>query len=398
MGLVLRSVAIVIAGIVAAGCGATLRERGYLAADLRVFPESPRHAGQSQGTGPSAAFEPDFSLQTDDTIHTLTLRPFLRLDAQDSARTHFDLRQADYVVADDGFELGLGVGLFSWGRLEGNRLVDVVNQIDLVEDLDRGDKLGQPYLRAAYEAGPVHLQVLYLPYQRERTFPGASGRLRSAQVIDTSETMYEARLGAWHPSFAARIGLTIDDIDLAVTGFGGVSREPTFVLALSSSSVVPRYDFLQQAGADFQWTHEGFAVKCEAAMRWWSIDYRFSWAVGTGLEHTFFDLAGSGADLTLILEHTYDQRPIDTPFTLLDNDVFYGFRLAIGNQEGTEIRAGGITDVEHGATFGRAEVRHRFGDHWTAIVEGQVLVIPEQRVERALSRDSFVALRVAYYL
>jgi hypothetical protein len=135
-----------------------------------------------------------------------------------------------------------------------------------------------------------------------------------------------------------------------------------------------------------------------AAMRWWSIEYRFSWAVGTGLEHTFFDLAGSGADLTLILEHTYDQRPIDTPFTLLDNDVFYGFRLAIGNQEGTEIRAGGITDVEHGATFGRAEVRHRFGDHWTAIVEGQVLVIPEQRVERALSRDSFVALRVAYYL
>lgn len=380
------------------GCGAQLRERGYLAVDMRVFPESPKYAGQNQGTGPSVAVEPELSLQSDDTNHTATLRPFLRVDAQDSARTHFDLRRADYVFADEGWELGLGVGQFRWGVREGYRLPDIVNAADLVEDINGQYRLGQPYVRAARIEGSWTFEALYLPYSRPQTYPGVAGRLRTALPIDAGSPEYEAAIGPWHPTAALRIAFSEGDFDLALSGLSGISREPTYLLGLRRAQIAPRYDFLQQASLDAQWTQEGFALRVEGALRWYSAEMLFSWALGTGLEYTFSDFAGTGVDLTLLTEHTYDVRPLDTPYTWLDNDVFYGLRLALNDEDGTEFRAGGITDLVHGATFLRAEARRRIGDHLLVVLSGQIFAVPEGRIESAFHRDSFVELRLAYFL
>ena len=44
----------------------------------------------------------------------------------------------------DGAELRAGIGRVFWGVTESYHLVDVINQTDLVENVDRKDKLGQP--------------------------------------------------------------------------------------------------------------------------------------------------------------------------------------------------------------------------------------------------------------
>lgn len=383
-------------GLVLVGCGATFSQRGSIATDARAYLRSPKYSGQEQGTSVSLAFEPELSLQTDDQKHTATLRPFIRMDAVDSQRTHYDLRQADYVFATDGWELGAGIGTFSFGVLEGNRLVDVTNQVDFVEDWTRRTKLGQPYAKIGATLGPVTLQAFYLAYNRAETFPGVRGRLRPAVVIDTDEPMYESELGAWHPSAALRASFHTDEWDIAVSGYSGLSREPTLLARFNDAHVTPRYDFLQQGGFDAQWTHGALILRAEGVTRWWSADYRFSWAAAGGIEYTFFDLGGM--DLTWLAEYYLDRRPVDTPYSLLQNDAFAGARLAINDEGNTEFRAGAVTDLETGTVFLSAQAKRSFWDHWSVQLEGMAFFARGSGVDRSFEHDHYLQLRLEYFL
>ena len=69
------------------------------------------------------------------------------------------------------------------------------------------------------------LDLLYLPYFRERTFPGAEGRLRGWLPVEDG-AVYTAGAERWHPDFAARWSHYFGDLDVAVSLFRGTSREP----------------------------------------------------------------------------------------------------------------------------------------------------------------------------
>ncbi len=387
------------ATIVAGGCSpVSLRSRGYVAADTRYYPVEAKYAGQYEGVAISGVLEPELSAQTEDTDHTFTLKPFLRFDPQDAQRTHFDLRQADYVLSLGEWELSTGASVFTWGVLEAYRPTDVLNTIDFVEDPNRTQKLGSPYARIAYSDSTFSFQFLYLPVTRPQTFPGIGGRIRPAGIVDANEPMFESTLGYAHPNLGMRIGLHVDEVDLALTGFSGLSREPTLIPELRNGHVGTRYDFLQQGGLDLQWTHDSFVFKAEGAFRAYGANLAISYAIGTGLEYTFSDVLGSGADLTFVLEHYWDQRPIDSPFTLFDNDAFGGFRLALNNSDDTEIRAGALVDIASGTTFATALVRHRLLEHWTVVLEGRTYLVTKPSIMSSFENDHFVQLRVAYYL
>ncbi len=77
------------------------------------------------------------------------------------------------------------------GVTEFVNLTDVINQTNLVEDIDAKTKLGQPMLNATLFNDWGTLDFIIMPWFRERTFPGVSGRLRFAYPVKSTLTDYE---------------------------------------------------------------------------------------------------------------------------------------------------------------------------------------------------------------
>lgn len=393
----LRSPVLGVVVVLACGCGATIDYRGYAAADARAFVFPPALSEQKAGNAVSLAAEPEVYLQSVNERHLLTVRPFLRLDPIDRQRSHWDIRRADYVATFTSFELGVGAGIFHWGVLESYGLTDVINQADYVEDLDRSQKLGQPYLSLGWLPGSWAVRFYALPFFRKPTFPGPSGRLRFGAVVDPDDAIFEAALGEWHPGFAMRISGTAGDLDLGLGLFSGTSREPRFVAKLTEPGVVAAYDLSHQASLDVSWALGPVALKAEGMARLWSEELRFFWAGGAGLDWTAFDIAGTGIDLTLAAEFLYDARPDDAPVTFFEHDVFFGFRLAFNDTDGTAVLGGTITDVTDGRSYVRLAVQRRFGDHWQAFLELHSFLGARGALESTLLADHHGEAHLAYF-
>ena len=394
---VVRSLLGALLCLLASGCGAKLDYRGHVAADGRAFFRSPKYDEQRSGNGVSLVVEPEFYLQSASEKHLLTLRPFLRMDPHDERRTHWDIRRADYVVSLGDWELGAGAGIFSWRVLDSHGLTDIINQSDTVEAFDRSKKLGQPYVKIAWLPGDWAFRLYAFPYFREETFPGPEGRLRFASVVDTDSPLYEPRWRRWHPSFAGRVSVTAGDFDIGLGLFSGTSREPRFIAQLTEDKIIPAYDLAHQASLDLQWTVGALAIKLEGLGRLWSDELRFFFAVGAGLEYTFFDIAGSGVDLSFAGEYLFDSRPDAAPVTFFANDVFAGLRLAFNDVSGTTIRGGAVTDLGDLRSYLRIEAHRRLGNHWKVYLEVNGFVGREGELESGVLRDHYGQLRLAYY-
>ncbi len=369
---------------------------GSVSAEGRLFFAAPKYAGQSRDTGASLAAEPEASVRDDDSMHKLLARPFYRVDPIDEQRTHFDVREAYYRFARGSWEASAGAGIFSWGALESYRPTDVLNQIDFVEGATASAKLGQPFVEVGYVGATSSFKLYYLPFFRDRTFPGLRGRLRFPATIDVDHASYESSLGAWTPSGAARFATTLGDVDLGVAAFSGISRDPRFVVELTTGSVAPRYDLLQQGSVDAQWSSGGLSLKAEAFVRFWSAKMRAFGGGGLGADYTFSHVGGRG-DLSLAVEAFFDTRPIDAPITLFRHDVFAGFRFALDDAASTEASGGAIVDFIDGTTFGKLEINRRFGEHWRATLAGNVFLAASQNIAASFARDQHAVARISYF-
>ena len=112
---------------------------GYVSADGWFFPNDPLLPGQEKNNA-SLTVQPEYYHEWE-TGSSFTFVPFARLDSADPERTHFDIRELNYLWVTDSLELRLGVGKVFWGVTEFVHLVDIINQTD------GEDKLGQPHLQ-----------------------------------------------------------------------------------------------------------------------------------------------------------------------------------------------------------------------------------------------------------
>jgi hypothetical protein len=382
---------------VLAGCAApNVEASGSVAADGRFFFQAPKYAGQDRGSGVSLVAEPQLQTKSEDGEHTLTLRPFYRLDPTDEKRSHADVRQASYRLSLEHFEAGAGAGIFTWGVLESYRPTDVMNQTDFVEAVDFTAKLGQPYAEIGWIGESTAFRLYYLPYFRERTFQGVRGRPRFPSAIDTDNPIFATKNRQWEPSAAGRFTWNAGDLDLGVGVFTGLGREPTFVAELTTGQIAPRYDRIHQASVDAQYTLGAFTFKAEAFARLWSERLRAFGGGGAGVDYTFFKIVGE-ADLSFAAEYLMDTRPADAPITFFDHDAFGGVRLAINDTASTELTAGAIVDVLDGTTFGRALVSRRIGEHWRVSLGGSLFLGPSGKLEGSFRRDDYVQGKIAYF-
>ncbi len=373
--------------------------RGSAFLETRLFPSSPAFPEQRDATvSPSFGLEPELLWENGAGSFQLVIKPFFRWDAHDDNRTHFDLREASVTYLADGWTLFAGVGKVFWGKTEAHHLVDIVNQTDAVEDIDNEDKLGQPMINFTLERDWGAIDVFFVPYFRDRTFPDGRARLRGPLPI-LDDAVHEAAGGHWHPDVAARWSYFTGSLDFALSAFRGQSREPRLLPVDQPDdglALQPVYDIIDQVSVEAQWTAGPTLWKLEAMTRGGHGD-RFL-ATVAGVEHTFFGIGPGAADLGLLGEIMLDGRDESAPFTAFDNDLFFGARWAFNDTADSSVLGGPVIDFETGEILAFLEAERRFGDRWVAQIEVRAFMnTDEMGPLHGLRRDDFMTIRLSRY-
>jgi hypothetical protein len=370
---------------------------GFVGAETRLYPNSARYIGQEDNSV-SLVVKPEYYHEFE-SGSSFTFAPFYRLDSADQERTHFDIRELTFLWLEDDFELRLGVRKVFWGTTEILHLVDIINQNDLVENIDTEDKLGQPMANISFSRDWGTLDLYWLPYFRERTFAGTSGRLRGSAVIDDDKTEYESAAEEWHSDWAFRYSHFFGDWDIGISQFIGTNREPTLLDGTNSNGddiKIPRYEQIRQTSLDVSFVTGEWLWKGEALYRagQGNDDY-FAWT--GGFEYTFTRVWNSQMDLGVIGEWMFDTREGEAT-SAFENDLAGGLRLAFNNSASTEALFGWVQDIGSQARFLFLETSHRFGDDLLLTAEFRTFINqPATDFFFEQRDDEILQVELAYY-
>ncbi len=365
-----------------------------LEAEYRYFLDEAQFSGQKDHY-PSFAIRPDYSLEWNKGYESINFTGFFRLD-RDDERTHWDIRELYYQKAKGNWELSVGLKKIYWGVAESNHLVDIINQTDAVETFDGEEKLGQPMAQFSYITNKLGtFDFFYLPYHRKRTFTGEKGRLRFGTVIDQDDLGYESGAEEWRQDFAVRWKHYFGIFDVGLSHFYGTGREPLFVFD-NQGNINAFYPVINQTGLDVQITHNAFLWKLESIYR--NADAQDFVALVAGLEYTFSNIDGNGLDIGLLGEYLYDERD-ELSLSALQNDIFFGSRIAFNDIQDTSILIGGITDLESSSKIFSLEASRRFGSNWRAEVEARVFskIDNTELILSNFREDSFLRFTISRF-
>ena len=190
------------------------------------------------------------------------------------------IRELSYSQRFNNFDLLVGNAQIFWGVAESRNVVDVINQFDEVENSDETDKLGQPLIRFGKYTDVGRFEIYYLPYFRERTFPGKDGRQRGPLVVDLDNVNYDQGRGKWAGDFALRYQHQINQFDIGIHVFTGTARAPFLKSNEEGTRLLPIYQKLTQGGVDIQWTWDAWLLKLEFVIADQSDDNFVSSALG----------------------------------------------------------------------------------------------------------------------
>jgi len=370
---------------------------GFVGAQVRWFYEDAIDNAQKD-LPVSLNAEPEWYADWSGGRNSFVFKPYLRLDSEDSERSHFDIREAYWLRVFDQWELGVGISKVFWGVTESQHLVDIVNQTDLVEAPDGEEKLGQPMIRLSTIRNWGIVDWFVLPGFRERTFPGVDGRLRPPLVIDEGNAEYESSAEQNHVDLAARWNQSIGQWDVGLSGFWGTSRDPLFnvVDANGRQKLQPFYAQIQQYGLDLQAITGSWLWKLEAIYREGNFE-EYSALTG-GFEYTFVGIFERIWDLGVLLEYSYDDRSMAEAGALQD-DLFIGGRFAFNDAASSEILFGVIQDFDYGdSRSSLIEVNTRVGSNIKLYIEGRFFESDDERdLLYVFRKDSLIEVSAEYY-
>ena len=371
--------------------------RPEVGVEVRLFPDDPLFEDQFDSAQGALILTGEGRWRSRDRDTRILFEPLVRIDSQDDARTYIDIREASLSHEfNRDWDVLVGVSQIFWGVAESRNVVDVINQFDIVEDVDEGEKLGQPMVRVTRRSDIGTFEAYYLPYFRERLYPGQEGRLRTSPAISNDVARYERGGDEWAGDVALRYTNRFGGFDLGLHGFYGTNRNPRLDFNPATGELEPFYPELTQAGLDLQWTSDAWLLKGEIAVAD-MLDETVVSAVG-GFEYTFFDVSGSGWDVGLIGEYLYDDRDQTIlPNTLFENDVFVGTRITLNDVQDTEFLAGAIIDDQTGGVFASAEIQRRIGDTLLLEVEARAFAAEDDPFIAALEADDHLLVRLTRY-
>lgn len=322
-----------------------------------------------------------------------TFIPFYRFDNKDNERSHADIRQMDINIINGNYEFQLGISKEFWGVTESQHLVDIINQTDVVEGVEGDVKLGQPMLRISRHLDYGSLALYLLPYFRERTFPGTSGRFRSSLVVDTDVPLYESDDKEKNIDYAFRWRHTFGDIDIGLSYFDGTSREPELIQIGTTIYAQPYYRQIQQYSLDLQFTRDAWLWKLEILQRKNSSSSYIAAVIGT--EYTFSNLYGGRSDLALLAEYNLDSRD-ELATTDLQNDIFIGARLSFNDVNSTTLFFRIIYDFDYSSKSLRFEASRRLAENYRLAFIMQLLtsIDPRDTILDEMRADDYIQLNL----
>jgi FimV-like protein len=321
--------------------GFSLRQQHQLSLQQRYFGQAGSN-GQAQAHS-LVSLLADWSWQDSAGVHSFQLTPFLRWQQRDSTSNLVDLQQAYWRVAGSNWEFKAGNDIVFWGVSESQRLVDVINQVDMVAGVEQESRLGQPMLSYKGWNSSGTLELYLLPYFRQRLFADPAGRLTTPWPVDHAIALYESSEQRRNLDFAMRWSQRFNSLDLGVSYFAGNSREPLLIPRPAEQRLQPYYFQMQQFGLEAQYLAGDWLWKLESIYRR-SGPQEFM-AATAGYEYTQIGLFERNWDLGWIAEYQYDSRGISALISG-QNDVFIGWRLALNDVAGSEVLLGVLQDVD----------------------------------------------------
>lgn len=380
----------------AAAPAIALDVRGNVGIEYRHFYQTPdRHnlAGDNLSLSAEPEFHHGFANRD-----SLTFTPFLRWDQHDGERTHGDIRKLYWHRIERNWELRAGIDQVFWGVTESVHLVNIVNQIDLVENPNGEDYLGQPMVHFTWIPALGNLELFLLPGFRERTFPGRDGRPGVGPLVDSDRAIYSSGAGDQRTDAALRWSVSHGTWDIGIAHFSGTSREPRLdpgVFTINrhgERELIPLYEVIEQTSLDLQSTTASWLLKLEAITRSGQGE-RFAAAAG-GFEYTFVGIGGSALDLGVIGEYLYDERAD----AALDDDIALGLRLSLNDFQSTELVAVLLTDRDNGSSTFYVEASRRIGDSFKLEFEARGTGNVDRRDPvQTIARDGYVQLSLGYF-
>ncbi|MBV2129283.1 type IV pilus assembly protein FimV [Arsukibacterium indicum] len=325
--------------------GFSLRQQHQLTAQQRYFAETGA-VGQARAHTLLSLLS-DWSWQDEDGVHSFQFTPFLRWHQRDSASNLLDLRQAYWRYAGRNWEVKAGNDIIFWGVSESQRLVDVINQVDMVGGVDMETRLGQPMLSFKGWNSAGTLELYLLPYFRERLFADPAGRLTTPWPVEHDIAIYESTDERNNLDVALRWSQRFSSLDLGLSYFAGNSREPLLILQPVTQRLQPYYFQMQQLGLDTQYVAGDWLWKLETIYRR-SGPQEFA-AATAGFEYTRVGVFNQSWDLGWIAEYQYDSRGLQAPVTG-QNDMFIGWRLALNDIAGSEVLFGVLQDLDRSSS------------------------------------------------
>jgi len=362
--------------------------------EYRYFYDKPLFDGQEKHF-PSIAFTPKYTMEWNKGYESINFTGFFRAD-KDKQRTHWDIRELYYQKAKSNWELNIGLKKVYWGVTESAHLVDIINQTDQTESFDGEEKLGQPMIQ--YTLITNHMgsfDFYYLPYHRKRDFTGKKGRLRFSEIIKKSSVGYESSAEEWRQDMAFRWSHYFGAFDIGISHFYGNGREPLFTFDISGN-LNAFYPVINQTGLDLQLTQNAFLWKLESIYR--TANAQDFFAMVAGLEYTFSNINGNGLDIGLLGEYLYDERD-ELTLSSLQNDVFFGSRIAFNDTKDTSILVGGIADLINSSKIFSVEASRRIGESWTASLEARIFknIASNELFLSNFKKDSFLRVSISKF-
>ncbi len=376
---------------------------GEISLQGRYFKDEGASPEQNKKTDVALSIQPEYKHKWDSGHKKITFTPFYRWNQQDKERTHADIRQLDFVgsLGEEGnWEVQAGISKTYWGVTESQHLVDIINQTDALEGIDGEDKLGQPMFRVSRLADNGSLDLIVLPYFRERSFAGSKGRFRAPLVVDSNATTFESAKKEKHIDYALRWTETVDALDIGIHMFNGTSRDPVLSPIIKNGKPIAlkaHYPQITQLGIDLQHTGESTIWKLELINRQFddSKNQDYSALVG-GFEHTL-PAFENGSEIGLITEYHHDSRGEAVGVTF-QNDVFVGGRYTLNDEAGSQLLAGAFVDLDDKTKSFRAEASRRLGKGFKINLEGQTFMdVGNDNPLKVLEKDDFIQLELQKY-
>lgn len=268
-------------------------------------------------------------------------RPRLTATRSDDPRRGFRWDELYLQLNAGRFEVKAGFLQEHWGVLETRQLVDLVNTYDNLDGLIPEKKLPQRAAKLGARLGVGQLDLYHFLSDFEPLrFYAVPARFTPYRV----EPMPEYIEGAdpSRPGQAARYWVAGDDLDIGISFFRGIDRQPRF--RQTATGWAAQYAQVRQLGVDATWVTHRTTLKLEALRTRSANREANGWRRSVGVEYAFPRALGI-SDLSLVAEYHHDTVGAAASQSIFDRKLLLAARVEANDLHKSSAFVGWMEDL-----------------------------------------------------